>query len=188
MLVCLGATIASVIGMFLYLNLGLPTDISRLGAQVITGVSFLGAGTIIKTKKNTIKGLTTAAGLWTTAIVGLALGAGFYEGAIIATALVLVAETWFASLARFIPKLIDIEFLVRYEHREALDKVMRHFKDHRLYIKNLKVVSDDISAAEGDPVYIARVYTSGPHNTDKNKLIEPVRAMKGIREIEIVED
>lgn len=188
MLVCLGATIASVIGLYLYLNLGLPTDISRLGAQVITGISFLGAGTIIKTKKNTIKGLTTAAGLWTTAIVGLALGAGFYEGAIIATILVLVAETWFAALAKFIPKMVNIDFLVKYEHREELDKVMRHFKDHSINIENLKVISDDVSTERGDPVYIAKISTTAPHNINKEQILTSIQAMNGIRNIKIVEE
>jgi putative Mg2+ transporter-C (MgtC) family protein len=58
------------------------TDMGRLGAQVVAGIGFIGAGTFIVTKGNRVKGLTTAAGLWTAAIIGLALGCGFYEGAI----------------------------------------------------------------------------------------------------------
>ena len=62
-LVCIGATIASMTGIYLYLNMGLPTDISRLGAQVVSGLGFIGGGTIIVINKKRIKGLTTAAGL-----------------------------------------------------------------------------------------------------------------------------
>ena len=61
------------------MEIGLRTDVSRFGAQVINGIGFLGAGTIIVTGKQEVKGLTTAAGLWASACMGLAIGAGFYE-------------------------------------------------------------------------------------------------------------
>ena len=70
---------------YLYLVMHYYTDIARLGAQVVAGIGFIGAGTIIVTRRQRVKGLTTAAGLWAAAIVGLAVGAGFYEGAIIAS-------------------------------------------------------------------------------------------------------
>ena len=68
-LVCLAACIASLTGLYLYLIAHLPTDVSRIGAQIISGLGFLGAGTIVVTKRNTVKGLTTAAGIWTTGII-----------------------------------------------------------------------------------------------------------------------
>jgi len=82
MLVCLGATIVMMTNQYVYqtLNIGDPV---RMGAQVISGIGFLGAGTIIITGRNEIKGLTTAAGLWTATCIGLAIGIGFYEGAIV---------------------------------------------------------------------------------------------------------
>ena len=91
-LIIIGATTASLTGHFIYLNMSLPTDMSRLGAQVITGLGFIGAGTIIVTGQRTVKGLTTAAGLWATGIMGLAIGAGFYEGALLGTIAILFAE------------------------------------------------------------------------------------------------
>lgn len=67
-----------------YINIIVPdTDPTRFGAQVISGIGFLGAGTIIVTRQNEIRGLTTAAGLWVAAALGLAVGTGFYAGAII---------------------------------------------------------------------------------------------------------
>ena len=90
-LICLGAAMTTMTSQFLYLNLHYYTDMARLGAQVVAGMGFIGAGTIIVTRRQRVKGLTTAAGLWTSAIVGLALGGGFYEGAIFATALILLA-------------------------------------------------------------------------------------------------
>lgn len=82
MVVCLGSAIAMMTG--IYLNQGTGSgDPGRIAAQVISGIGFLGAGTILVTRQNQVKGLTTAAGLWADACLGLALGAGFYSGAVI---------------------------------------------------------------------------------------------------------
>ena len=75
-LVCLGAALVMMLSDFLVMN-NPSSDAGRLGAQVISGIGFLGAGTILITSKNKIKGLTTAAGLWAAACTGLAIGAGF---------------------------------------------------------------------------------------------------------------
>ncbi len=81
-LVCVGSTLAMMTNVYVFDLWGSVTDPVRLGAQVITGVGFLGAGTILLTGRHRIRGLTTAAGLWASACLGLAIGAGFYEGAI----------------------------------------------------------------------------------------------------------
>ena len=97
-LVCVGAALAMLTNQYMHDYFGEIVDPGRLGAQVITGVGFLGVGTILVTGRYKIKGLTTAAGLWASACIGLAIGIGFYSGAILATALV------FLSLA-VLPKL-----------------------------------------------------------------------------------
>ena len=90
MLVALGAALTVMLSQYLdYMlnnpwaeinaSIGVKADVSRFGAQVINGVGFLGAGTIIVTGRQEVKGLTTAAGLWASACMGLAIGAGFYE-------------------------------------------------------------------------------------------------------------
>ena len=95
MLVCLGATLTGIISQYNYVmintvfadiasEIGCNTDVTRIGAKVIGGVGFLGAGTIIVTDREEVKGLTTAAGLWASACMGLAIGAGFYECVILA--------------------------------------------------------------------------------------------------------
>ena len=81
MLVCLGASLVMMTNQYVCQSLG-TGDPTRLGAQVISGIGFLGAGSILVTNGNRIRGLTTAAGLWTAACVGLAIGIGFYKGAI----------------------------------------------------------------------------------------------------------
>ena len=92
-LVCLGATLASMIGVYSVNKLGYAGDPLRIAAQVVSGIGFLGVGTILLKGRFQITGLTTAAGLWTTAAIGLALGAGFYEGALIAAVLAIITVT-----------------------------------------------------------------------------------------------
>jgi putative Mg2+ transporter-C (MgtC) family protein len=82
-LVCMGAALAMLTNQFIYDTFSTAVDPARMGAQVITGVGFLGVGTILITGSKKIKGLTTAAGLWASACLGLAAGIGFYDGAII---------------------------------------------------------------------------------------------------------
>lgn len=93
-MVCLGAAITTLIGWYNVKVLNVTwADPMRIGAQVVSGISFLGMGTIISKGRFQVTGLTTAAGLWATAIIGLAAGAGFYEGALIASFLTIVTMT-----------------------------------------------------------------------------------------------
>ena len=81
MLVCVGACLVMLTNQYIY-QVTATGDPTRMAAQVVSGIGFLGAGTIIVTRRNQIKGLTTAAGLWAAAGIGLALGIGFYEAAL----------------------------------------------------------------------------------------------------------
>ncbi len=102
MLVCLGATLTMIMGQYEHYMLknewsylasiiGAKVDVSRFGAQVINGIGFLGAGTVLVTSKKEVKGLTTAAGLWASACMGLAVGAGFYECVILGFSLIFMS-------------------------------------------------------------------------------------------------
>ena len=97
MLVCLGAALTMVLSQYDAAMLStvwgakVSTDVSRFGAQVINGIGFLGAGTILVTGRQEVKGLTTAAGLWASACMGLAVGAGFYECVVLAFALIFLS-------------------------------------------------------------------------------------------------
>ena len=93
MLVCLGSAMTGVLSQYLWVMMNTQwaevsallekkIDVSRIGAKAIGGVGFLGAGTILITDQSEVKGLTTAAGLWASACLGVAIGAGFYEGAL----------------------------------------------------------------------------------------------------------
>lgn len=89
-LVCLGATLIMLLESYYHTKHPNTSDNLRMAAQVITGIGFLGAGTIIQTRSS-IRGLTTAATIWVTATVGLSIGEGFYYVAIVATILVLIS-------------------------------------------------------------------------------------------------
>ena len=173
-LVCMGAAVASMTALYILLELKLPTDVSRLAAQVISGLGFIGAGTIVITKNMTIRGLTTAAGLWTTGIIGLAIGAGYYELGVIAAILVLIAETVFHVLGRKIRHNPEYSIEIHYNEKTSLDQVLRYCKDNRMAIVNLK-----IQALEGkDTLYAAEVRVRGA--VQPEPLTEHIAAMQGI--------
>lgn len=109
-LVCLGSALVFMTSEYVYRNFNGATDLSRLGAQVISGVGFLGVGTIIITGRNQVRGLTTAAGLWACACIGLAIGIGFVEGAFYCLILVLITL-----------KLITKLDLTIYQHAKVFD-------------------------------------------------------------------
>lgn len=99
-LVCLGSALTTLVGLFTVLRLEMSSDPLRAAAQVISGIGFLGVGTILIKDRFQVTGLTTAAGLWATAAIGLAVGVGFYEAALLTVLLVLVANALLPSLER----------------------------------------------------------------------------------------
>lgn len=99
-LVCLGAALTSMTSLYAAQFLGNQGDITRISAQVISGIGFLGAGMIILKDNNIITGLTTAAGVWTSSVIGIALGFGFYLGAFAVTLFFLLAIVIFARFKR----------------------------------------------------------------------------------------
>ena len=144
-LICLGAAMTTLTSQFLYLELHYYTDMARLGAQVVAGVGFIGAGTIIVTQRQRVKGLTTAAGLWASAIIGLAIGGGFYEGALFATFLIILAELLFSKLEyRMLENAPEINLYMEYTDRSCLEQVLKLYRE-----KNVKVLNMEITRATG---------------------------------------
>ena len=184
-LVCIGAAIASATGVYLAVNRQFPTDLSRLGAQVVSGLGFIGGGTIILTGKQQIKGLTTAAGLWATGIIGLAVGAGFYEGALIAVILVLIVETVFFDLGQRIRKMPEFQLQLDYTKKAVLDDLLRHCKDKGFAIRSLQVTGD--SNAE-QPVYTAIIALRSRKFTVVDELLAYAKGCDGVLDIRSVED
>lgn len=146
-LICLGAAMTTMTSQYLSLTLHYQTDIARLGAQVVAGIGFIGAGTIIVTGHQRIKGLTTAAGLWVTAIIGLAIGAGFYEGGIIVTILILGAEVLLIRLEyRVLDNVPEVNLLIECVDRLSMDGILKYFRDRNIKVLNMQIAgSEDTS-------------------------------------------
>ena len=139
-LICLGAAMTTLTSQYLSLVMYYYTDMARLGAQVVAGIGFIGAGTIIVTKRQRVKGLTTAAGLWTVAIVGLSLGGGFYEGAIAVTVLVLIAELFFSKIEyRLLNSAPEINLYVEYADKTSLERILKQFRVAGIKILNMEI-------------------------------------------------
>ena len=175
-LIIIGATTASLTGHYIYLIMNLPTDMSRLGAQVITGLGFIGAGTIIVTGSKTVKGLTTAAGLWATGIVGLSIGAGFYEGAIAGTIAILFCEI---VMSRFrFRRYKTFHCVINYLHKDTLDHILRHCKDLHFAIKGLQIEGE--ADDSGEKVYSAFVALRPYKEIDYDAFIREVEGFDGV--------
>ena len=150
MIVCLGAALTMILSMYItdmLVNVweigysqNTRIDISRLGAQVINGIGFLGAGTIIVTGRQQIKGLTTAAGLWASACMGLAIGAGFFLGALVACALILVTVIILSRLEAFIlARSRNVNMYIEFEEPDNVALIVRTFKEQDVKVFDVEL-------------------------------------------------
>ena len=121
-LVCLGGALTSMTSLFVH-NLGVDGDVFRISAQVISGVGFLGAGMIVLKNNNVITGLTTAAGVWATGAIGVAIGYGFYQGAAIATVLFMITIVLFAKFEK--KKALGVVYLEIDDMKKVNDLIPR---------------------------------------------------------------
>lgn len=125
-LVCLGASMAAMTGLYIAHTYDADADITRIAAQVVSGIGFLGAGTILVRNKSTITGLTTAASIWATGALGLAIGYGFYEASILCAVFMLFIASQLGNIDRMIsrrPREISIyaEFIDATRLNETLE-------------------------------------------------------------------
>ena len=141
-LVCIGAAIVSMVQDQLRIDIlsladeqgdytaFIKTDLGRLGAQVISGIGFLGAGCIIKEKGEIVLGMTTAAGIWATGCVGLGIGWGFYNIAISAIVIMFIVMVVLRRVEdRFISRSYQISFEIKLCHKANLEKIMMECYD-----------------------------------------------------------
>lgn len=180
-LICLGAAMTTLTSQYLALELGANTDMARLGAQVIAGVGFIGAGTIIVTKRKQVKGLTTAAGLWTSAIVGLCCGAAFFEGALLATIIILVAELAFVKLEYSVfSNSRAVNLYVEYREVQNLATIVDTIKNNGIYIKDIEITKK----GEGDRQVCAIFSLQMPKKQPHQELITMITNLDGVATVE----
>lgn len=179
-LVCVGSTLVMLTSIHIfYLFKPLTTlQPDRLGAQVISGIGFLGAGTIIR-QGDTVRGLTTAASLWAVACIGIAIGAGFYTGAIIAVIFVLITLTSFSFVEkRFKNKSNYINIMITSINKPGqLGKICRIIGDLGASIVNIELEH------EGEQMEIIHLIVKLPNISIKNELIEKLKIEDGIIEV-----
>jgi len=183
-LICIGSAVAAMTGQYLFLVMHYYTDMARIGAQVVAGIGFIGAGTIIVTKRRRVKGLTTAAGLWTNAIIGLSAGAGFYEGAIYTTLIILFLEQFFSKWEyRMLRSAREINLYVEYEHRETLESILQKLREMEVKISDLEVTrSSKEGAKRGSACAVISLMLSKNHPSDE--VMNAVSVLEGVLFVE----
>jgi putative Mg2+ transporter-C (MgtC) family protein len=145
-LVCLGAVLAMMTNQFVYEEFGV-SDPTRLAAQVISGIGFLGAGTILVTGRHQVKGLTTAAGLWATACMGLAIGIGFYKAAIAACAMITFATVVLHRFDNFLlSKSRIMDLYIEFSNAVPFTTVLDTLKDLQVSIETIEIVKPTYGA------------------------------------------
>jgi Uncharacterized membrane protein len=139
-LVCLGSALAMMTNQYIFETYGV-SDPARIAAQVVSGIGFLGAGTILVTGRHQVKGLTTAAGLWATACMGLAIGIGFYKAAVVACILISFATMVLQKFDNYMlskSKIIDI--YLEYSSTSSFSSILEAMKKMNIQIEALEVV------------------------------------------------
>ena len=181
-LVCVGSALIMVVSQDLYQVYKGATNIDpgRIAAQVVSGIGFLGAGTIMR-EGATVKGLTTAASLWVVAGVGLALGAGFYFPALVTTGVVFLTLIYLGKVEKLIAGLAHVVvFMVTAENRPGqLGRVGSYLGERGILILNLqmKQLSDDRKV-------MFEIDTKLPPKTDLNEIMYELGDIPGVYQVE----
>jgi putative Mg2+ transporter-C (MgtC) family protein len=182
-LISLGAAVTILTNLYLYQVMRLYTDIARFGAQVIAGIGFIGAGTIIVTRHRRVKGLTTAAGLWTAAIIGLVCGAGYLECAFFATAMVLVAELLLVKLEyRMKTKTDEAHYYVEYTQAETMESILNVMKRNNFTVEDLEITRS--AKEEGEMRYCAIVSVRGRRKKLDDECLPELQALNDVLQVE----
>ncbi len=176
-LVCVGACMVMMTNQYVYQSYG-NGDPVRMGAQVISGIGFLGAGTIIVTPRQRIRGLTTAAGLWASACIGLAIGIGLHEVAIVGSAAVLTALTLFRRWDDLIQRRSpNLEIYIELEPTCQMGDFFRSARRLELELSGLRKEQEGLA-------FIVTV--RGRQRMVREELLGAVAALEGVQYWEVL--
>lgn len=183
MIVCIASALVMITSQYM-LNIFGTGDPARMGAQVISGIGFLGAGTIMITSRQ-VKGLTTAAGLWAAACIGLAVGIGFYSGAILCALFVLLIMTLMSKLdVRLHLRSKQINFFAEFLTMDDLGKFidMIRQKNYKLHDLELNRVKDSVQDLVG-----ATFWVELNKQMDHVEVIQEFSGFPGVKYLEELE-
>ena len=180
-LVCLGSALVMITSQYMMLEFGEVADISRMGAQVISGVGFLGVGTIIVTGRNQVKGLTTAASIWVCACVGLAAGIGFVEGVVIVLILLVLTLKFLGRLDTLVRKSgKEVDLYIEFVDNKGL----LHFCD-KMKSDGHRVVKMQLGKCESENELPNAIFSIRTRDRDHaSKLAVEVRRLKYVKMVE----
>ena len=194
MLVAMGAAATSLLSQYLSLMLatrwaedlalvGQKTDAARLGAQVISGVGFIGTGTIMVTARQEVKGLTTASCLWASACMGLAIGAGFYACMIVGFALILLSMLALPRLERIIvERARNMNIFVEMDGVERLETVIRGMKDAGVTLYETEIDKDTPGKGRLKGIFSVRIGPKQQHT----QVLADISTLDGVLAVEEV--
>mgnify|MGYP000788076964 CR=1 FL=1 len=160
-------------------SIGATQDVSRFGAEAAKGIGFLGAGTILVTRNQEVRGLTTAAGLWAVAIIGTAFGAGFYAGGIICYAFIFLAMQVLRRVDLRIRKTQRVSTVYfEMEKKSTVGQIIRQVKGHGHYIWDLNVFSETQEKSGGPVCGTFTLWVNGKTTLDEE--IQALEALDGV--------
>ena len=150
-LVSLGSALATITGLYFAQMSGDAADIGRVPAQILAGIGFLGAGTIIVTDRRQIRGLTTAAGLWVTAAMGIAIGAGLFWPAVICFCLILITNYYLHYMTQYVENHTRTIEIYAEMDRKGVEPFLTFLKESGYVITSIErrkdetILEDDIA-------------------------------------------
>lgn len=183
MLVSIGSCVVMLINQYAYQVYGVGDPV-RLGAQVVSGIGFLGAGTIIVTTHNQIKGLTTAAGLWASACIGLAIGIGLYEVAIVACIAVFSVLTVLHQWDFYMRNRTNvIDLYIELDASISFGEFLRNTRELDLELSDIQ--KEDHSHYDAEVVPFTVTIRSKTSRT-QDDILSIIRRMEGIKYFEVI--
>ena len=171
--IALGSTMTALVGLYVATTFNAALDPLRISAQVVSGIGFLGAGTILVKNSSRVTGLTTAAGMWATATIGLAVGFGFYLGAVLCTIICIITAAVLSMLEGNRKDVIQLYVEVEGpEHvNETIDKVSEMFLLHNVFT---------VTAKSNMAGHIGIIATVSLEGTLKQDVIVKTLALPGV--------
>lgn len=181
-LVCMGSTLAMIVSLEMYyqFHTTVNADPGRIAAQVVSGIGFLGAGTIMR-EGATVRGLTTAAGLWVVACIGLAVGAGMYLPAVVTTVLVLFILVYFVRFEYRITGLRENKaFVLNVEDKPGqIGRIGSKLGELGVLIKNIQ-----LSRLEDSDELEVELLVHLPPGLDPTTVVEKLSVVEGVHSVE----
>ncbi|GAE88717.1 MgtC/SapB family protein [Acetivibrio straminisolvens] len=180
-LVCVGSALVMITSQYIFENYKGITNIdpARLGAQVISGIGFLGAGTIIREGAN-VRGLTTAASLWAVSCAGIAVGIGFYGGAIIATVIIYITLILLKRTERHIARKrrLSVFYIQTEDLPGQIGIIGSIFGKYNVTIRNIEFINDE----KGKDVLI-KFTVKVPASISREKIMDELHKVDGVKKV-----